>query len=327
MKGPGYRNRPRRDYTVLRNAALRDTKLSLKAKGCLALMLTFPDDWAYHLGHLETLSRDGRDALRAAIRELENAGYIERHQTRGPGGRLAEAEYRVSDDVRVAVDGKAVDGNAVHGPSEQASTVDGFSVAGKTVAGETVAGKPATTKTEGTKTEDTKTEKTATRKRAGSRSRFEPEKVELPPHIDRIAWQKFCRHLAERGRRPTQTMVEELLENLAEHPQHATGMLLTSVKHGWTSVYPPDPPKAGSRGTSDSAAAAADWQALLALAQRGISDVSSLSPPSQAAVRAIGGWRAVAHAEGAYALRKLEADFLAAHRDFIQRQALEEAAA
>src|SRR5690606_18767123 len=46
-----YRNRPTRDYTVLRNAALRNPALSLKAKGALALMLTFPDDWEYHLDH------------------------------------------------------------------------------------------------------------------------------------------------------------------------------------------------------------------------------------------------------------------------------------
>lgn len=132
----GYRNRPRRDFTILRNAAIRDPSLSLKAKGMLALMLSYPDDWTYHLTHLEGLSADGRDATRAAVRELEAAGYVTRRQTRDEGGRLAHAEYMVAD------------------------TVDGLSVDGSTGDGSPVDGKPATTKTEGTKTEATKTDDT-----------------------------------------------------------------------------------------------------------------------------------------------------------------------
>src|SRR5690606_30541286 len=127
-----YRNRPTRDYTVLRNAALRNPALSLKAKGALALMLTFPDDWEYHLDHLEAMSRDGRDALRSAVRELEAHGYVKRFQRRRPDGTLGDAEYHVTDDV---------------------PTVDGKTVAGQSVAGRTVAGKPAATKTDLTKTD------------------------------------------------------------------------------------------------------------------------------------------------------------------------------
>lgn len=145
-----YRNRPTRDYTVVRNAALRNPALSLKAKGALAMMLTFPGDWEYHLTHLEALSRDGRDALRAAIRELEDAGYITRHQTRKPDGTLGDSEYHVTDDVPT-VAGKPVRG--AKRVQNGKSTADGLSVAGQTVAGQTVAGKPATKKTDYTKTD------------------------------------------------------------------------------------------------------------------------------------------------------------------------------
>src|SRR5690606_19831497 len=161
-----YRNRPTRDYTVLRNAALRNPALSLKAKGALALMLTFPDDWEYHLDHLEAMSRDGRDALRAAIRELEAHGYIKRFQRRRPDGTLGDAEYHVTDDV---------------------PTVDGKTVAGQSVAGKTVAGKPAATKTDLTKTDSTKTEKTW---RAPAKP-FDPLKVDLPPFVSQDAWADF----------------------------------------------------------------------------------------------------------------------------------------
>lgn len=126
-----YRTRPQQDFTTIRNAALRDERLSLKAKGLLAMMLTFPSDWTYRQSHLEKLSTDGRDALRAAVRELEACGYIRRHQTRSEDGRVGTADYVVDDNP----------------------TVDGFSGDGKTGDGLSGDGKPATTNTEGTKTE------------------------------------------------------------------------------------------------------------------------------------------------------------------------------
>ena len=36
-----------RDYTVMSNHHLRNGKLSLKAKGLLAMMLSLPEDWNY----------------------------------------------------------------------------------------------------------------------------------------------------------------------------------------------------------------------------------------------------------------------------------------
>ena len=36
-----------RDYTVMSNHHLRNTELSLKAKGLLSLMLSLPENWDY----------------------------------------------------------------------------------------------------------------------------------------------------------------------------------------------------------------------------------------------------------------------------------------
>ena len=35
------------DYTVMSNHHLKDTALSLKAKGLLSMMLSLPDEWNY----------------------------------------------------------------------------------------------------------------------------------------------------------------------------------------------------------------------------------------------------------------------------------------
>ena len=42
-----YRVERTRDYTVMSNFHLKDTDLSLKAKGLLSMFLSFPDDWNY----------------------------------------------------------------------------------------------------------------------------------------------------------------------------------------------------------------------------------------------------------------------------------------
>ena len=42
-----FRINKTRDYTVMSNHHLRNTSLSLKAKGLLSLMLSLPDNWDY----------------------------------------------------------------------------------------------------------------------------------------------------------------------------------------------------------------------------------------------------------------------------------------
>ena len=42
-----FRIEENRDYTVMANHHLRNTALSLKAKGLLSLMLSLPEDWDY----------------------------------------------------------------------------------------------------------------------------------------------------------------------------------------------------------------------------------------------------------------------------------------
>ena len=74
-----FRVEKTRDYTVMANHHLRNTALSLKAKGLLSLMLSLPDDWDYTLKGLAKICRAGRDKGAGADPGLH------------PGGRAAEA--------------------------------------------------------------------------------------------------------------------------------------------------------------------------------------------------------------------------------------------
>lgn len=85
------------DYTVMSNVHLRDSSLSLKAKGLLSQMLSLPDGWDYTLSGLAAINKEGVDAIRAAVQELEQAGYIQRRRTQNPDGTFAGNEYVIHE--------------------------------------------------------------------------------------------------------------------------------------------------------------------------------------------------------------------------------------
>ena len=56
------------------NHHLRNTELSLKAKGLLSLMLSLPENWDYTTKGLSCICKDGIDSINATVRELEEQG-------------------------------------------------------------------------------------------------------------------------------------------------------------------------------------------------------------------------------------------------------------
>ena len=90
---PVFRIERTRDYTVMSNHHLKNPDLSLKAKGLLSMMLSFPDGWNYSERGLASICKEGVDAIHSAIKELESTGYMERHQLRGKGGKIVDTEY------------------------------------------------------------------------------------------------------------------------------------------------------------------------------------------------------------------------------------------
>lgn len=92
-----FRVEKNHSYTVMANHHLRDERLSLKSKGLLSLILSLPDDWRISIEGMTQFSADGKDAIRSAIRELTDAGYITRAQTHSEAGTFSGYDYIVHE--------------------------------------------------------------------------------------------------------------------------------------------------------------------------------------------------------------------------------------
>ncbi len=88
-----FRVEKNKDYTVMSNFHLKDKRLSLKAKGLLSLMLSLPAEWDYTLAGLAGMNKEGVDAIRTAVMELEQAGYIKREFSRRETGEFNGNNY------------------------------------------------------------------------------------------------------------------------------------------------------------------------------------------------------------------------------------------
>lgn len=79
--------RPEANWTQIRNEIIHDQRITFKATAVLIFVLSKPDNWRTSTKHLATVKREGIDAIRTAMTELESAGYIKRRRYQDEGGK------------------------------------------------------------------------------------------------------------------------------------------------------------------------------------------------------------------------------------------------
>ncbi len=89
-----------KDYTTICNRIFKDRRLSLKAKGLLAMLLSFSDSWKLSINGLEVILKEGRTSLRSTMNELIKNGYVEREQVRKEGMFIG-VNYTVFESPRL----------------------------------------------------------------------------------------------------------------------------------------------------------------------------------------------------------------------------------
>ena len=85
-----------RGFTLVRNAAIEDETISYRARGVLVYLLSRPDGWETDSTRLAAKAKEGREAVRTALNELEAARYLKRIKRQAEQGRWI-TETLVSD--------------------------------------------------------------------------------------------------------------------------------------------------------------------------------------------------------------------------------------
>lgn len=127
-------------FELLARETLQDSRLSLSALGGLVRMLSLPNDWEIRIGPLEReVLRVGPDLRKRLFKELIDAGYIKRSQSRNlngtwdwhftvfPTSTLKADESKEGKSFQEndeSTGGKAIDGKTIDGLSIDEKCID-----------------------------------------------------------------------------------------------------------------------------------------------------------------------------------------------------------
>lgn len=81
------------NFTTISNEILRDKRISLKARGLMLTVMGLPDTWDFSLSGIKTILKEGSDAIRTALAELEEYGYCTRTEIRRDDGTFVGVDY------------------------------------------------------------------------------------------------------------------------------------------------------------------------------------------------------------------------------------------
>ncbi len=92
------------NYTIVSNVVLRDKRITLKAKGLIALVMSLPPNWDFTVRGLISIVKEGRDSIYASIAELKKYGYCDVIICRDERGKLLGNDYVFYEEPHFAND-------------------------------------------------------------------------------------------------------------------------------------------------------------------------------------------------------------------------------
>lgn len=96
-----FRTHKKSNFVVLDKGFLNDSRLSLKSKGLLSLMFSYPDGWQFYEKELAKHTSDKKTSLRSGVQELIQFGYITRNKKRNDRGQFKGYEYNVFETPKL----------------------------------------------------------------------------------------------------------------------------------------------------------------------------------------------------------------------------------
>lgn len=95
-----FRVKHDKDYTSVNNFILSDKCLSYKAKGIWLYAFSRPDNWKFYLKDIVAHSSDGKEAVSTGLKELAEAGYLVKIQTKVNGKFSTEYIFYETPQVK-----------------------------------------------------------------------------------------------------------------------------------------------------------------------------------------------------------------------------------
>jgi hypothetical protein len=110
-------------YVIIEKTGLDDTRLSFRARGILAYLLSKPDHWSISIAQLASQSgTEGMDAIRSALKELVTYGYAERKLAQGEDGKLRGWETIIYERPQAKTAEPQAEGIGVAAQAEEVAT-------------------------------------------------------------------------------------------------------------------------------------------------------------------------------------------------------------
>ena len=88
----------RNNFVMMDKGFLEDDRLSFKAKGILAYLLSKPDNWRVYVKDLMRHAKDGRDSVYAGLKELKTYGYFSKTPVRNEKGVVTHWDSVIYED-------------------------------------------------------------------------------------------------------------------------------------------------------------------------------------------------------------------------------------
>ena len=87
---PILKNKTQGKYVNVYKGIAMDRSLSLRDRGMMLTLLSLPDNWEFTIAGLGKILPDGKAAIHASLKSLQNAGYLSKNQSRNDKGVFGE---------------------------------------------------------------------------------------------------------------------------------------------------------------------------------------------------------------------------------------------
>ena len=102
------RNEHKSEFVRIAWTTLRDERLSFEARGFLAFLLTFPDDWDFNYNGLATMTGLSEKTIMRLVKELKTNGYISQKKRKNEAGHFYSCDWTVSESSELTENGSSV---------------------------------------------------------------------------------------------------------------------------------------------------------------------------------------------------------------------------